>query len=517
MNIHLHHDMERRYFTLLHVKIENTSYEYYGELETYFGQFRKHVIGIDQHFISRHGSKKIIYADWTASGRLYRPIEEKIINQFGPFVANTHTETNVTATIMTDAYNQARKMIKNHVGADEDDVLISAGSGMTAAINKLQRLLGLKIPEKFKKRMKIAEEDRPVIFVTHMEHHSNQLSWIETIGEVVCLEPASDGTIDIGRLEQLLLLYKNRKMKIGSFTACSNVTGIQTPYHQLAKIMHEHGGICFIDFSASAPYVDINLHPKSPLEKLDGIFFSPHKFLGGPGSSGILVMDSKLCLSNIPDHPGGGTVLWTNPWGGHRYLPDVEMREDGGTPGFLQTIKTALCIKLKETMGIDNILQREKEILNILLPPLSAIPGLHILDELIEDRIGIVSFYIEKIHYNLLARVLNDRFGIQVRGGCSCAGTYGHYLFDMNKEKSKEWTDLIDQGDLSSKPGWVRLSIHPIMTNAEIYYIIKSIKDTIKHIDEWQKDYIYERKTNDFHHKDYQKNDNIQDWFEMNH
>jgi len=416
---------------------------------------------------------------------------------------------------MTEAYNQARKIIKNHVGAGEDDILISAGSGMTAAINKLQRMLQLKVPAKYKNRLQIADNDKPVIFITHMEHHSNHLSWLETIGDVVCMEPASDGSMNMNQLKQLLQLYRNRTMKIGSFTACSNVTGVQTPYHQLARIMHEFGGLCLVDFSASAPYVKMNMHPECPLEKLDGIFFSPHKFLGGPGSSGILVVDSALCQNPVPDHPGGGTVLWTNPWGGYRYLSDVEMREDGGTPGFLQTIRTALCIQLKDSMGVDSMLCREEEILKILLPHLSEIPGLHILDGQIEDRLGIVSFCVERIHYNLMVRLLNDRYGLQVRGGCSCAGTYGHYLFNIDTENSKRLTDRMDQGDLSCKPGWVRLSIHPIMTNGEIYEMIKAIRETVQHIDEWRKDYVYESTTNDYRCKSWGRSYNIQDWFDL--
>ena len=180
-------------------------------------------------------------------------------------------------------------------------------------MNKFQRILGLRIPENLKGNVQIPEKERPVIFITHMEHHSNQTTWLETIGEVVILEPSSTGEIDVPQLEELLQKYRERPLKIGSFTACSNVTGIETPYRQLAKIMHQHGGLCFVDFAASAPYVKIDMHPEDPLERLDAIVFSPHKFLGGPGTSGVLVFDSRLYSNQVPDHPGGGTVLWTNP------------------------------------------------------------------------------------------------------------------------------------------------------------------------------------------------------------
>jgi selenocysteine lyase/cysteine desulfurase len=316
-------------------------------------------------------------------------------------------------------------------------------------------------------------------------------------------------------LERLLHQFRNRKLKIGSFTACSNVTGVQTPYHQLARIMHKHGGVCFVDFSASAPYVEINMHPRSPLEKLDAIFFSPHKFLGGPGTSGVLVFDSRLYANGIPDHPGGGTVLWTNRWGKYRYVSDIEGREDGGTPGILQTIKTALCIKLKERMGVRNILKREREIKDLLLDGLSKIPDLEILAGHQKDRLGIVSFNVKDIHYNLMVKLLNDRFGIQSRGGCACAGPYGHYLLNIDKQTSKQITDQIDKGDFSFKPGWVRLSLHPIMTNEEIRHILKAVRAIATNFKEWKKDYRYNSKTNDFFHLADKRQIQVEQLFEL--
>ncbi len=467
-------------------------------LEDYFQTFRSHVIGINQEFESPYGKKKIVYADWTASGRLYRPIEQKISEIFGPYMANTHTESNITSLMMTGIYNQSKKIIKNHVNANKHDAIILDGFGMTSVINKFQRLLGLKVPGQLKSRLLISEEVRPIVFITHMEHHSNQTSWLETLADVKIVAPQPNGDVDVNHLEELLERYKDRPLKIGSFTACSNVTGVQTSYHQLAKIMHQHGGICCVDFAASAPYVRINMHPEDPLEKLDAIFFSPHKFLGGPGTSGVLVFDSKLYTNQVPDHPGGGTVTWTNPWGEHQYYDDIELREDGGTPGILQAIRTALCLNLKEQMGIENILKREKEQLELLFSHINEIPGLHILEDQINDRIGIVSFFIENIHYNLIVRLLNDRYGIQVRGGCSCAGTYGHYLYHIDKIASKQITNKINQGDLSLKPGWVRFSLHPIMTNEEIVLLIKALYEITKNIEEWKKDYIYDTKSNDY-------------------
>ncbi|MCD4746262.1 MAG: aminotransferase class V-fold PLP-dependent enzyme [Bacteroidales bacterium] len=486
-------------------------------MEKYFDKFKNNIIGIEQVFESPYGKQKIIYADWIASGRLYAPIEKKITETFGPFVANTHTETSETGTLMTKAYHLAHKKIKEHVNANKQDVIITAGFGMTGVINKFQRIIGLKLCGELSGNTCLKKSERPVVFITHMEHHSNHTSWYETNADVVPLKPGKDLLIDLNELHEQLKKYKDRKFKIGSFTACSNVTGIKLPVHQLAKKMHEHGGLCFIDYAASAPYVNIDMHPDDPMEKLDAIFFSPHKFLGGPGSSGVLIFDSALYKHHTPDHPGGGTVDWTNPWGEYKYIDDIEAREDGGTPGFLQAIRTALCIELKNQMGVENILKREEKLVKIVFNEFNKIPLLHNLADNVKDRLGIFSFYIEKIHYNLAVKILNDRFGIQVRGGCACAGTYGHFLLDVSYEKSKEITDRITSGDLSQKPGWIRLSLHPTMTDNEVYYIVDAIKQIAENYKDWEKDYIYNKQINEFRHKNEPEDKTIRvvEWFKL--
>ncbi len=485
------------------------------KLENYFQSYRKNITGINQEFTTPFGSKKIIYADWIASGRLYNPIEQKIQNTFGPFVGNTHSESSVTGSMMTSSYHKAQHIIKQHVNADKNDVIISAGFGMTAVVNKLQRILGLKVNEKFRKFIAFEENEKPIVFITHMEHHSNQTSWLETLADVEIIEPNMDGLIDANHLEEQLIKYKNRKIKIGSFTAASNVTGIQTCYHSLAKVMHQHNGLCFIDFAASAPYVQIDMHPKDPLEKLDAIFFSPHKFLGGPGTSGVLIFDKKIYNRKVPDHPGGGTVDWTNPWGEHKYVSDIEAREDGGTPGFLQTIRTALCIKLKEEMNPKKIVAREEELVKIAFEEFEKLPKVHVLASEQKERLGVFSFYVEDVHFNLIVKLLNDKYGIQVRGGCSCAGTYGHYLLHVDPTRSHYITKKISEGDLSEKPGWVRMSLHPTMTNDELYFITNSIKEVIDNINDLEKKYKYDIHTNEFYHTDeIALDEKVNEWFE---
>jgi selenocysteine lyase/cysteine desulfurase len=472
-----------------------------NSLENYFEVYRNNTIGNNQTFLSPYGEKRIIYADWIASGRLYLPIEKEIIDVFGPYVGNTHTESSVTGTLMTLSYHKAHDIIKKHCNSSPDDVIITAGSGMTAVINKFQRILGLKIPEQLKDYINLPEELRPVVFITHMEHHSNQTSWLETIADVIIIEPDSFGLVDPANLEIQLDKYKNRKLKIGAFTACSNVTGIETPYYKLSKIMHQNGGFCFIDFACSAPYVDINMHPEDPLEKLDAVLFSPHKFLGGPGTPGVLIFDSKLYNNRVPDNPGGGTVDWTNPWGLHKFVNNIELREDGGTPAFLQTIKAALCINLKEAITTQKMEEREKELVSLAFNEFAKIPNMNILAGNVRERMGAISFYITNVHYNLVVKLLNDRYGIQARGGCSCAGTYGHFLLHVDPATSQQITDKINTGDFSEKPGWVRMSIHPTMTNDDLLYCIDAIKEISKNASAWGNDYSYNPHTNEFINK----------------
>jgi selenocysteine lyase/cysteine desulfurase len=529
-------------------------------LEEYFYRFRAGVVGGQQCFATPFGRKRITYADWTASGRAYGPIEAKLADEVLPFFGNTHTGTTVTGAMMSRAYEQSKSIIKEHVNAGEGDVLVFCGSGMTAAVNKLQRILGLRLPERvmdYVECLRLDEAARPLVLVTHMEHHSNQISWLETIATVEIIRQGEDGNVDLQHLRQLLERYKDRKNKMAAVTACSNVTGMQTPYHAIASIMHEYGGLCFVDFACSAPYVAIDMHPGAERgdgrraggaggaggagcppaggadgaggagcppaggaggggaggaggagsADLDAIYFSCHKFLGGPGTPGVLIFNPELYKNRVPDQPGGGTMLYSNPWKVHEYIADVEQREDGGTPPILQGIKAALCIRLKEEMGVERMLRREEEMLLRLFGRLSKIPRVGILGEGNPNgengpkRLGVVSFIAKDAHYQLVVKMLNDRFGIQARGGCSCAGSYGHLLLGIEEARSYEILHLLHAGELWHKPGWVRLSIHPTMTDAEIDYIMDAIEMTMERYEEWGKDYIYDPVCHEYGYK----------------
>jgi len=444
------------------------------------------------------------------------PIEEKLINEIGPFTANTHTETPITGSVMTYAYHIARKIIKEHVNASEDDILITTGARMTGAINKFQRILGIKLNENLIENTAVPEEKHPIVFVSHMEHHSNQTSWLETTAKVKIIGADPNGLPSLDNLKRLLEEHKHNPIKIAAVTACSNVTGIRTNYQEIARLMHEHNGLCFVDFACSGPYVTIDMHPDGDYY-LDAITFLPHKFLGGPGTSGVLVFNKKLYKNLVPDNPGGGTVTYTNPWGGHDYIDDIETREDGGTPGFLQTIRIALAMKLKEAMGIQNILDREHELNAIIFNRLSVIENLKILAPDHTDRLGVFSFYIEDVHYNLIVKLLNDKFGIQTRGGCSCAGTYGHYLLNVDQDASKSIEQKILEGCLINRPGWIRISIHPTMTDAEIEFVCDSIAAVATHFKEWGNDYSYDTVKNEFIPIGQRniENEIIQNWFTL--
>lgn len=463
-----------------------------------FVAISRDVIGHDLVLSTPRGTQRMVYADWTASGRLYQPIEDRLLREVAPWMANTHTETSATGHAMSLAYAKARSLIKRHLNASSDDVLLATGTGCTGAINKLQRLLGLRVPSNYIGHASVFPDRRALVLVTHMEHHSNQTSWLECAADVEVIPPTVDGLVDLTAIPAILARYADRPLKIAAVTACSNVTGLQTPYHEISALMHAHGGLCFVDFACSAPYVDIDMHPADAAQRLDAIYFSPHKFLGGPGSCGILVFAQSLYTARVPDQPGGGTVAWTDPWRGHSYFEDIETREDGGTPGILQLIRAALAMQLKEAMGTARMAERERTIVHRVFDQLAEDPRVVILAAQHRERLPVFSFYIEGLHYNLVVRLLNDRFGVQARGGCSCAGTYGHYLLHVDPQQSHNITSRIDAGDLSDKPGWVRVSFHPVMSDAEVDRVCQAIVQIAQRGDEWAREYEHLPQLNDY-------------------
>ncbi|MHA7880021.1 MAG: aminotransferase class V-fold PLP-dependent enzyme [Saccharospirillum sp.] len=408
-----------------------------------------------------------LYCDWTASGRLYRPIEERLLDVAGPMMANTHTEDSATGRFMTQALHEAETVIRRHINAGPQDVMLMTGTGMTGALAKLIRMLGLWVHEQHRETVLAQISHRPVVFVTHMEHHSNHTLWLETLAEVRVIPPTATGEVDLAWLESELAQLNDAQRRYASVTAASNVTGVAAPYRTIARLMHQHGGYCFVDFACAAPYVDIDMHPEGG-EPLDAVFFSPHKFLGGPGACGILAFNKRLYRNRIPDQPGGGTVLWTNPWGEHRFLDDIVARESGGTPGILQGLKAAMAIRLKEQMGTAAMSAQEQTLNRHFFKRLDAIEGVEVLAGHQRERLSVFSILFKQVHYQQAVQQLSFEHGIEARGGCACAGTYGHYLLGIDQETSQRITRQLDAGELSAKPGWVRLSFHPMMTLDEV-------------------------------------------------
>lgn len=440
-----------------------------SESEAFWAEIRQQVLGDDHR----------LYADWTASGRLYGPIEARLTTLAGPMMANTHTEDSVTGAQMTHWVEESRQRIKQHVNAQPSDVLLMTGSGMTGALAKFLRMLGLWVHERHRDAVLRGLTERPLVYITHREHHSNQTMWLESLAEVRIIPALPGDDIDLAWLEKDLAAERHRSSKFASVTAASNVTGILTPIKDIARLMHDADGYCFVDYAAAAPYVDIDMHPSSE-DWLDAVYFSPHKFLGGPGTEGVLVFNSALYQNRIPEQPGGGTVVWTNPWGEHRYVADIEARESGGTPGILQTLKTALALQLKDEMGVARMHQREAELNAHFFQRLSAMRQIRVLSDQHRNRLSIFSLVVEGLDYRQAVQMLSERFGIETRGGCACAGTYGHYLLGIDYCTSHQITDQLDDEHQEGKPGWVRISLHPSMTLTDVDHIADALARIIE-------------------------------------
>ncbi len=440
---------------------------------------RERVVGYGTEIRTPFGLHTLRYFDFIASGRFHRDIEDELNECVLPFMSNTHTETTYCGRLMTDYYLHAFRRIAAYIRADETDVIIPVGSGSTGAINRMIHVLGLRIPCQLDERLgwsrSLTEADRPVIFRSMMEHHSNDIAWRETIGETVYIDFDDEGRISLDDLAYKLEQYRHRPTKIGTFSAASNVTGILNDCHGLARILHEHNALAFFDFAAAGPYVDVDMHPGNDTNGyFDAIFFSVHKFLGGPRCPGLLVANRALFTNRVPVEPGGGTVLYTSPWD-HRYLSSVEHRETGGTPPIVQSIQAGLAFDLKAAIGAPRIKRIEDDYLHRALKEWLANPNLIVLGNPRTERLGVVSLIFRNLHHNLVASLLNDLYGIQVRGGCMCAGPYGHLLLHIDEQHSKEIRCRIDEGHIGEKPGWVRVGFSPTVSEAEFQVLMEAI------------------------------------------
>ncbi len=463
-----------------------------------FPFLRRSILGSDAAFETPFGRRLMVYADYTASGRGLTFIED-YLKRLQRTYANTHTEDDVSGRSMSKLLHEAERIIKNAVHAGPGGRILAVGAGSTAAIDRFQRILGVQFapatralllgilesgldPSRIEEVRRLLAERRPVVFVGPFEHHSNEVTWREGLAEVVEVGLAPDGGLDLADLERLLRedRYKNR-LRIGSFSAASNVTGMRTPVHEVARLLHAHDALACFDYAASAPYVRIDMNPEAGPEggdpSLDAIFLSPHKFLGGPGAAGILVFQERIYPRDLPPTvAGGGTVAYVGP-DDHDFLDDIEEREKAGTPGVLQTFKAALAIELKERIGVERIEARERELLEAAFAQWRKNPRIEILGN--PDparRIGIVSFNLRcsgglTLHPRFVTVLLNDLFGIQSRAGCSCAGPYGHRLLDIQGELAERYRRQVLEGYQGIKPGWCRVGFHYTMDEVEAAYI----------------------------------------------
>lgn len=452
-------------------------------------ELRADVLGEGSCIATPFGERRLTYADYIASGRPLASVEDALRAAVLPLYANTHTEDSASGAATTALVHEASEYIKRCLGGDDTYKLLFPGTGATGALKRLQEILGVSVPGHLRQRVLgcLEPAERLVVFVGPYEHHSNEVSWRESLAEVVTVPLDEDGLIDLAALERALTDPRLAgRPKLGTFSAASNVTGLLTDVRAVASLLHDHGALAVFDYAASAPYVQIDVGPSAEgaNDWLDAVVLSPHKFLGGTGAAGLLLFRSELYRLSSPTTAGGGTVSYVSHTR-HRFVDDIETREDAGTPGIVQKLRAALAFRVKEQLGAAVIEERERELLGRALSRLAATPGVRLLGNLEAPRLAVLSFLVssggEQLHARFVIRLLSDLFGIQGRAGCSCAGPYGHDLLGIDEETSACYLNAIDAGYEGIKPGWARVSLHYLMSDEDADFLLSAIEFIAEH------------------------------------
>jgi len=490
---------------------------------------RQQIVGVDSTFETPFGERLMVYCDYTASGRCLRFVET-YLQSLQRVYANTHTEDDITGRSMTQLLHEAETAIKDSVNAGPDGRLIAVGTGATGAIDKLQQIVGVALAPATRKVLfeaidcpnsdvdcdairELIRMRGPVVFVGPYEHHSNEIMWRQSLATTIEVRLDASGQVDLAHLEQLLQEPQFQgRLRIGSFSAASNVTGIRTDVRAIASLLHRYGALACFDFAACAPYVDIDMNPEPAGEgddpSIDAIFISPHKFLGGPGSSGVLVFNQRIYHSELPPSvSAGGTVDYVGMTD-EDFIRDIEEREKAGTPGVLQTMKAALVFQIKDRVGVETIHRREREFTRRAMERWRAQDGIEILGNPDpERRVGIISFNVRTpdgkyLHHKFATALLNDLFGIQSRAGCSCAGPYGHRLLGIDDATSERYRHAVQGGYCGIKPGWCRIGLHWVMDDAEVDYVIDAVIFIARHGHEFLGLYDFDLCTGSWEHRE---------------
>ncbi len=485
---------------------------------------RAQTLGVDAVIETPYGRRPLVYADYTASGRQLAFVED-YLRSLAPLYANSHTEDSTTGLTATRLLHDAEAAIKRSVHAGPGGKVVCVGTGSTGAIHKLQEILGIAIPPATLRDLGIRlttelgddqagqliddlRERGPVVFVGPYEHHSNEVTWREGLCTVVEIGLDDHGQVCLDDLARHLADERWRgRRKIGSFSAASNVTGVVAPVAEIARLLHAHDALALFDYAAGGPYLDIDMCPEGdPEARLDAVFLSPHKCIGGPGSCGVLVFHESLYPHELaPSVGGGGTVTYVSGTV-HDYTDDIEARETAGTPGLYQTLRAALALDVKAAVGVDAIRQREHELLGRAMTRWRAHDRVEILGPTDDDRLSIVSFNVRDgngayLHPRFVTVLLDDLFGIQSRAGCSCAGPYGHRLLSIGPETSARYRQCLVDGIHGLKPGWARVGLHYTLSDAEADYLVDAVCFVADHGTAFLADYTFDVATGAWTHR----------------